>query len=439
MRVAIVTESFLPHLNGVTTSVARVSEQLSGWGHAVTIIAPRAPDGPSSPDGEVWAGARVHRVRSVPVRQFDVGLPSPSIEGVLERFEADVVHVASPFVLGARGLLAARRLGLPSVAVYQTDMAAYVRQHAPGGAAADRLAGATWRWIRRVHSWADRTLAPSTAARDDLLAHGVERVALWPRGVDTAQFSPTWSLDAAVRGLRRHLHSVPGSVSGSGSVPGALSGSVSRAVDPTPRTCVAGDRPLLVGYVGRIAPEKELERLAELADLPGMRLVVVGDGPARAQVQAQVSAAVRERGVQAAPVFLGARTGDDLARAYASLDLFVHTGTHETFGQTIQEAAATGLPVIAPAVGGPVDLVEHGRTGRLFDPLAHPHSPDSLRSCVHDLLTCGEPARRAAGALGASRVAGRSWTALSADLLGHYASAQTAHALGGIATSSVAA
>jgi phosphatidylinositol alpha 1,6-mannosyltransferase len=379
VRVAIVTESFLPSLNGVTNSVCRVVEHLSARGDDVVVIAPRTRE--AGPDS--FHGATVHRVTSLPVRQFDVGLPMPEIERLLDGFAPDVVHVASPFVLGARGLAAARRLGLPTVAVYQTDMAAYVRQHT-AGPAGTAAAATTWRWIRRIHSWADLTLAPSTASLADLREHAVPRTALWGRGVDTALFNPAWRLDAVTRAMRREL---------------------------------APEGEVLLGYVGRLAPEKELERLRELADLAGTRLVVVGDGPSRAVLGAVLTEAVAGSPGRPnrSPVFLGARHGDDLARAYACLDVFVHTGTAETFGQTIQEAGATGLPVVAPRAGGPIDLVTDGVNGYLFDPA----QPGALRAQVCRVLA-SERHRAELGRRGHDRVRERSWARVVEQLVGHY-------------------
>ncbi|NUR80918.1 MAG: glycosyltransferase family 1 protein [Dermatophilaceae bacterium] len=390
MRVAIVTESFLPSVNGVTTSVCRVIEQLRARGDDVVVVAPRS----RSAAPAHYAGAAVHRVASLPVRQFDVGLPTPEIERVLEDFRPDVVHVASPFVLGARGLAAARGLDLPTVAVFQTDMAAYVRQHTPGAAGAAAAAAATtWRWIRRIHSWADLTLAPSSVALADLKAHAVPRTALWGRGVDAALFNPAWQQDALARALRREL---------------------------------APDGERLLGYVGRLAPEKEVERLAELADLPGTRLVVVGDGPSRDAVGAALAEAVAASAGRPnrSPVFLGSRHGDDLARAYACLDVFVHTGTAETFGQTIQEAGATGLPVVAPRAGGPVDLVTDGVNGYLFEP----DEPGSLRRQVCRVLE--SPSHAAAlGRRGHELVRHRSWSRVVEGLVAHYEEAIASRAL----------
>jgi phosphatidylinositol alpha 1,6-mannosyltransferase len=377
VRVAIVTESFLPTLNGVTTSVCRVAECLRADHHEALILAPR-------PAPTSYAGYAVHGLASVPVRQFPVGIPSGEVESVLAEFAPDVVHVASPFVLGAAALSAAQRLRLPSVAIYQTDMPSYLRQHGPG-AVGRGAAHAAWRWVRRIHSMADRTLAPSSAALAELEAHGIPRTALWARGVDAVQFHPGWRADAGTRALRRSL-SPQGQV--------------------------------LVGYVGRLAPEKELHRLTSLAGLPGLRLVLVGEGPSRADD----AAALAEAGVDA--VFLGRREGDDLARAYAALDLFVHTGTRETFGQTLQEAAATALPVVAPACGGPLDLVDHSRTGLLFDP----DDVQALRDAVAHLA--GDRIKREAlGAAGRQRVSTRSWRALTQELLGHYVDAQQVRAL----------
>ncbi|MBC9821880.1 glycosyltransferase family 1 protein [Terrabacter sp. MAHUQ-38] len=381
MRIAIVTESFLPSVNGVTTSVCRVVEQLRHRGDDVVVIAPRSREEGAA----TFHGAAVHRVASLPVRQFDVGLPVPEIQRLLETVAPDLVHVASPFVLGARGLAAARALDLPTVAVFQTDMAAYVRQHTPGAAGAAAAATA-WRWIRRIHGWADLTLAPSTAALADLRDQDVPRTALWGRGVDASLFNPEWRRDALTRALRREL-------------------------------APSGER--LVGYVGRLAPEKEVERLAEVADLPGTRLVVVGDGPSRGAVGAVLTEAVAASTGRPnrPPVFLGPRHGDDLARAYACLDLFVHTGTSETFGQTIQEAGASGLPVVAPRAGGPLDLVVDGVNGYLFDP----SRPGDLREQV--LRVLGHPGHaEALGRRGHDLVRDRSWAAVVDRLVTHYES-----------------
>lgn len=379
VRVAIVTESFLPALNGVTTSVCKVLECLRAGGHDALVVAPGTTPWADTAAPERYAGYPVHTVSSLPIRQFRVGLPSYELETVLHRFRPDVVHVASPFVLGVRGLTAARALGIPSVAIYQTDMPSYIRQHS--GPVGDLTARAAWRWIRRIHSQADITLAPSTAALEDLAAHDVPRVALWGRGVDSTLFHPDRRADPETATLRRRL---------------------------------APDGEVLIGYVGRLAPEKELHRLIELNGLPNTRIVLVGDGPSTEVLREQLPGAV----------LLGRREGLDLARSYAAFDLFVHTGTRETFGQTLQEAAAAGLPVVAPARGGPVDLIDDGTTGLLFDP----DRPGALREVVARLATGDLAAERELmGTTGRARVEERSWPALTEQLIGYYARAIGQH------------
>jgi phosphatidylinositol alpha 1,6-mannosyltransferase len=142
-----------------------------------------------------------------------------------------------------------------------------------------------------------------------------------------------------------------------------------------------------------------------VAKLPGVRVVIVGDGPAGPALRKAMPDAV----------FLGARQGGQLARLYASFDVFAHTGPYETFGQTIQEALASGLPVVAPAAGGPLDLVEPGRTGYLVPPC----DAEALTEAVSALVA--DPARRAEfGANGRAAVEGRSWAAIGDELIDHY-------------------
>lgn len=365
MRIAIVTESFLPTLNGVTTSVCRVLDSLAAaGGHDALVICP-------SPAPTSYRGFAVRTVPSVTVRAFRVGLPTRRLEGILRDFAPDVVHAASPFGLGARGLAAARNLGIPTVAIYQTDMPSYVAQH--GGPIRAWAHRTSWTWVRHLHSLADLTLAPSSAAAAELADHGVPRVALWARGVDTDMFRPALKDDDETLALRRRL---------------------------------APNGEVIVGYVGRLAPEKELHRLAEISDLPGISIAIVGEGPSRDELQNLLPRAH----------FLGRQEGLTLARSYASFDVFVHTGTKETFGQTLQEAMATELPVVAPAVGGPLDIVKPGVTGLLFNP----GLPGALRQCVGSLVS-DAAMRERMGESALRKVADRTWAGMTDRLLGYYA------------------
>lgn len=359
LRVVVVAESFLPAVNGVTNSVLRIVDELSRRGHECIVVAP----GPGAASVE---GTPVIRVRSFDLPRYGdlrIGLPTARLAALLKRLRPDVVHLASPALLGAAGIVAARRLGIPTVAVYQTDLA--------GFASRQRLRLATrplWAWVSWVHRQADLTLAPSTAAAWELRAHGVTDVARWARGVDLERFHPGHRDDS----LRRRL---------------------------------APDGEVIVGYVGRLAPEKQVHRLAALDGRPGLRVVIVGDGPERAALERALPNAA----------FLGLRRGDELGVLFASFDVFAHTGLDETFCQTVQEALASGVPVVAPASGGPLDLVQHGANGYLWDPAA----PASLAEAVGELAA--SPALRARmGSAARASVLHRPWARLVDELLDHY-------------------
>jgi phosphatidylinositol alpha 1,6-mannosyltransferase len=351
VRVAIIAECFLPEVNGVTNSVLRVVEAL--------VIASGC--GPAS-----YRSTPVERVPAcrLPVyKSLSVGLPTGQVRSMLAAFDPDVVHLAAPAVLGAAGARAARLQGIPTVAVYQTDLAGFARRYGFGVASP-----LLWQWLRWIHGQTDLTLAPSTPAVWELRSHGIGPVAHWARGVDLDRWHPHHRSDL----LRRRL---------------AHRGEV------------------LVGYVGRLGKEKQVHLLRHLRGLAGARLVVVGDGPARGELEQQL------RGVK----FLGFQSGADLSRTVASLDVFVHTGVDETFCQSIQEALASGVPVVAPASGGPLDLVRHGHNGWLY-PAAKPRL---IRGAVEVLVretalrrTMGDQARRS--------VERRTWEAIGDELVAHY-------------------
>lgn len=363
VRIAIVTESFLPQVNGVTNSVLRVLEHLKRRGDAALVIAP----GPGDDEHEGTPVVRLASVDLPVVSSLPIGFPSRRLLAGLRDFQPDVVHLASPFVVGARGLAAARKLGVPTVAVYQTDVAGFAESYGLG----NLTARAAWRWTRRLHCGADRTLAPSSWAANALRERGIPRVHRWGRGVDTTRFSPRQRDEA--------LHAE-----------------------------LAPNGELVVGYVGRLAPEKHVERLAALNGMPGVRVVVVGDGPQRPMLEEQLPGAK----------FLGLRTGDELARIYATLDVFVHTGPYETFCQAVQEAMASGVPAIAPDAGGPRDLVHPGKTGFLISPHDVEAHTTELRDAVEQLR---DPELRAHfAATSRTAVSRRTWPALCEQLMAHY-------------------
>jgi len=368
VRVALVSETFTPAVNGVVTSVLRAADHLALRGHEPVVVAP------SGADYETRCGAvvPVHAVRSVRLpryRELPLAAPTGEVGELLDELRPDVVHLASPAVLGSTAARAAQQRGIPAVAVFQTDLAAYAgRYRLPGGSAT------TWRWLRALHERTALTLVPSTATMAQLRRHGIGPLAMWARGVDLQQFAPGRRSDAV-------------------------------------RAALAPGGELLVGTVARLAVEKRLHLLGPLSELPGVRLVVVGDGPQRRALQRVLPRAV----------FTGRVVGEELGDLVSSLDLLVHPGADETFCQAVQEALAAGVPALVAASGGPLDLVRHGENGWLWagdDPWVLAAQVAGLRD---DRLTL----RVAAGRARAS-VAHRTWGRLGDELLGHYE-----HVLGG--------
>jgi phosphatidylinositol alpha 1,6-mannosyltransferase len=360
LRVAVVTESFLPQVNGVTNSVLRVLETLAAKGHDALVIAPDSAEAPTT-----YAGFRVKRVPSLAVKGLlPVGFPQRSMEPLIEGFNPDVIHLASPFFLGKYATRIAQRLSIPTLSIYQTDVAGFAR-HYGLSIAHNKLTN----WVANIHNQTDRTLAPSTWSCEQLQSSGVSNVSLWQRGVDSVKFNPT-KRSSELRNL-----------------------------------LTANDTSkIIVGYVGRLANEKRIEDLAPLHDRHDVQLVIVGDGPARQKLE---RALPRAR-------FVGYQSGEDLAAHYASFDIFVHTGKHETFCQSIQESLASGVPVIAPNSGGPLDLVQHGATGFLLDT-----SNSSDLIAAFELLTDART-RSLMGSTARESVTHRTWEKVNNQLIDHY-------------------
>jgi phosphatidylinositol alpha 1,6-mannosyltransferase len=365
VKIALVAETFLPATNGVVNSVLRVTDELVELGHTPVIIAPAgAPDSVTS-----RSGAQVE-VRGVPsldlpgYKGLRICRPLVDLTPLLAEVEPDVVHLASPLLLGRAGAIAADALGIPSVAVFQTDLSGFLRRYRLGFAAP-----LMWGALRHVHNLAALTLAPSTATAAQLGANGIGPVALWGRGVDGERFHPR------------------------------------RRSSQLRRLFTGGRDDLLVGFVGRLAPEKRCEMLAEVSRLDGVQLVVIGDGPRRAALQRLMPRAI----------FTGMLGGNELGKHVASLDLLVNTGADETFCQVVQEAHAAGVPVIAAASGGPLDLVRHRDNGWLWAG----NDPRILAAMVaarrDDRAELRAVARRARAS-----VHGRTWAELTYELVGHY-------------------
>lgn len=295
MRIVLVAESFFPAVDGTTTTVKAVVDRLVETGHTVLVVAP-------APGLTSYRGCRVVRIQ----QRDRVGT---QVREVLDAFGPDLVHVTSPGTVGRKALKHAARLGIRTVTVQQTPVSAL---------AADR-------WCSKVAERSDRVLVTATWMRTRLAGLGVD-ADLWRPGVDTAAFGPqlrdSWLHDSWAR---------------------ARSSTGPRVV---------------VGFVGSLRRRHGVRLLPDLGLVPGIRPVIVGDGPQRGWLAARMPEAK----------FTGPLETGDLTRALAAFDVLVHPGPEETCCHALREAAASGVPVVAPRAGGAVDVVRSLETGLLYDP-----------------------------------------------------------------------
>ncbi|HEY9747240.1 MAG TPA: glycosyltransferase family 1 protein [Allocoleopsis sp.] len=317
MRIALFTETFLPKVDGIVTRLRHTVEHLQRSGDQVLIF---------SPDGGLteYKGAKIHGVPGIPLPlypELKLAFPRPSIGEALERFRPDLVHIVNPAVLGLAGLYYSKTLKIPLVASYHTHLPKYLEHYGLG-----MLEGLLWELLKAGHNQAQLNLCTSTAMVEELTAHGIERVDLWQRGVDTETFQP----DLASPQMR------------------------SRLSQGHP------EAPLLL-YVGRLSAEKEIDRIKPILEaIPQARLALVGDGPYRQELEKHFAGTPTH--------FVGYLAGKELASAFASADAFVFPSRTETLGLVLLEAMAAGCPVVAARSGGIPDIVTNGVNGYLFDP-----------------------------------------------------------------------
>jgi phosphatidylinositol alpha 1,6-mannosyltransferase len=367
MKVVYFTESLLPLVDGVSRTLAQLFGFLEGSGVDFRVYSPFVP-----PESVEWSG-RVRPVRFVrfPLyRDYRVSLPfAPSVWRELAEWGPDLVHVVSPTPMASRAQRWAAGAGVPVVSSFHTHFVSYFRYY---GVA--RLEGLGWRMLRRFYGRCERVYAPSTSIVAELAEHGIHNTELWSRGIDLARFDPAHR-SAELR---------------------ALAG--------------AGDDTPVLLMVSRLVKEKDMADLVEMErELRRRgnthRLVLVGDGPMRAELEAALPHAY----------FAGHQTGEALARWYASGDVFVFPSTTETFGNVVTEAQASGLPTVVVDRGGPPDQVEPGETGWI----ARPNDPADLAGRVEGLLrNDGERRRMGRAAREAARA--RDWAAINGRLLESY-------------------
>jgi len=351
VRIALVSDTYTPQVNGVTTVVARIVHVLREFGHEVVVVAPRYPGQASLAAGEL----RIPSAAFPPYPAIRLSIPQfGTVARFLDAFQPDVVHVATEGLLGLTGRRYAVRRHIPLVTSYHTNFPQYARHY--GAGVAEPL---VWKWLRWFHRPAVLTQTPGEAVRDELVRREIGKPAVWGRGVDTEHFQPA----RRSAGWRRWL--------------------------------AGGDDTAIVLHVGRLAAEKNIDVLAEAWSAARERVgqratfVLAGEGPEARRLLARLPW-VRQ---------LGFLERDRLAEVYASSDICVLPSRTETCGLVALEAMASGLAVIAADAGGFRESIAHGKSGMLV-------APDDATGFAAEILSLViNPSRRREIGIGARQAA----------------------------------
>lgn len=370
-RVAIFAEAFLPKVDGVSKTAYLTLRYLQQTGREVIVFAPDIA--PSSVNGSPVIPLPSLGFRAAP--ETRIALPHPLVVQHITDFKPDLIHLFSPAVLSMSGMLVGRQVNVPVIANYQTDLPSYAAHYGM-----PFFSGFVNDWLRLIHNGCHLTLVPSNYTLRELRGSGYHRLRRWGRGVNGERFNPARRSQAM---RDRLLH----------------------GRDPDSLLCI---------YVGRLANEKRVDLLLEVARTPGVTLTIIGDGALRPELETLFTGTNTH--------FTGYLYGDDLADAYASADAFFFTGVSETFGQVVQEALTSGLPAVIINQGGITDLVDHGVNGFICtdDPADFAEAARVLRD---------DAALRLQMSMHARSIADRNpWTAIMAQLEGYYEEAYTLNA-----------
>ena len=336
MKIAFFTETFLPKVDGIVTRLTKTIEFLTKNGDEVIVFCPEG-----CPDS--YKGAKIVGVAAMPLPlypELKLGLPGPAVSDKLEEFKPDLIHVVNPAVLGLGGIWLAKTNNIPLIASYHTHLPKYLEHYGMG-----MLEPLLWELLKAAHNQALLNLCTSTAMVNELEEKGIQRTALWQRGVDTTNFRPELRSEK----MREKLF-----------------GKYQKTDS-------------LLIYVGRLSAEKQIERIKPVLDnIPGACLALVGDGPYRGQLEKIFE--------NTQTSFIGYLSGEELASAYASGDIFLFPSSTETLGLVLLEAMAAGCPVIGANKGGIPDIIDDGINGCLYNPDEKDNGERSLIEATKKIL-----------------------------------------------------
>ena len=336
MKIAFFTETFLPKVDGIVTRLTKTIDNLVQNGDEVVVFCPEGC--PTE-----YKGAKIIGVAAMPLPlypELKLGLPGPAVSDALENFKPDLIHVVNPAVLGLGGIWLAKSNNIPLIASYHTHLPKYLEHYGMG-----MLEPLLWELLKAAHNQALLNLCTSTAMVEELESKGIKRTALWQRGVDTETFKPEFRNQK----IRNKLL---------GKYP---------------------DKNSLLIYVGRLSAEKQIERIKPvLEEIPDACLALVGDGPYRNQLEKIFENTQTN--------FIGYLSGEELASAYASGDIFLFPSSTETLGLVLLEAMAAGCPVIGANKGGIPDIINDGVNGCLYNPDGVDQGKSSLIEATKKIL-----------------------------------------------------
>ncbi|MBU6259338.1 MAG: glycosyltransferase family 1 protein [Burkholderiales bacterium] len=375
LRIATVTETYPPEINGVAATAARVVEGLRERGHELQLIRPRQAGGEAASSSGPYSEVLMRGLPIPRYPQLKMGLPSKrALVQLWTAQRPDVVHIVTEGPLGWSALQAAAHLRLPVVSDFRTNFHAYSRHY-----------GVAWLrkpimgYLRKFHNRTACTMVPTEALRDELADAGFKRLRVVARGVDTRLFDPARRSEA----LRASWGAKPGT--------------------------------LVALCVGRLAPEKNLGTVIAAAEAmrslnPDLKLVLVGDGPEQPALMQRFPAAV----------FAGVRRGTDLAAHYASADAFLFASVTETFGNVVPEAMASGLAVVAYDYAAAGQLIRSGDNGLLVP------VDDADDFCRTAQRLAGDPVFvRGLGERARAKAAGMDWSQIVQQVETEYLDAMT--------------